>query len=363
MWQKLTNVHGGKLRPIFIVIHLSLFGFTIYTADNLQKLTEISLLFWIIAILSEIFYVFAAYRSPGYVISKDTIKKSFSSTANPQTPYIIELEERVEAIASSNSEDPEYFIKSSEEASVRQISLKSSDEAQESHKSDPPSKSLFSLQTLTPNDQNIPSKSSSTIQPLSKKPKSSLSKFERHSCPRSHNIESEEKIIIEGEKPYFLPRYCMSCCLEQPVRAKHCKICKKCVHRYDHHCSWLGNCIGERNYFYYYVYLISQSLELSLAVYFLIDSIRITSFMVAPIIGTIVLVPLGIFSIFLLILHTYLISKGMTTWELISWKRISYLGSRRKSPFDFGLAKNWLIYLTSSTVRDWNKLKLKYIIK
>jgi hypothetical protein len=42
-------------------------------------------------------------------------------------------------------------------------------------------------------------------------------------------------------------RACPACACEQPARAHHCRACDACVATYDHHCSLLGTCVGERN--------------------------------------------------------------------------------------------------------------------
>lgn len=67
-------------------------------------------------------------------------------------------------------------------------------------------------------------------------------------------LKKKKYYFIRGRK--FKVKFCSTCHIFRGPGVSHCKKCDNCVENFDHHCPWLGNCIGKNNYYLFFIFLI-----------------------------------------------------------------------------------------------------------
>lgn len=152
-------------------------------------------------------------------------------------------------------------------------------------------------------------------------------------------------------------KYCFTCLMFRPPRASHCSVCDNCVDCFDHHCPWVGNCVGRRNYRYFYMFIISFSL---LCIYVLACSLThlillsketniIEACKISPASVYVFLICfISVWSILGLAgFHTFLTAVNLTTNEDL--KGIYSKDSGTKNPYSSSILENCLGTLCAAT--------------
>ncbi|KAG7661305.1 ERF2 [[Candida] subhashii] len=148
---------------------------------------------------------------------------------------------------------------------------------------------------------------------------------------------------VKGEKVQV--KYCSTCHIWRPPKTSHCGVCEVCILNHDHHCIYLNNCIGERNYKYFLWFLLFSTSScvymmiltmIHLCHYRLVANSEIHDFATS-----VVRYPASLFLFIysfiawiypmgLLGFHTFLTGKNITTREYLNYV---YKKNKKTNPF------------------------------
>ena len=166
----------------------------------------------------------------------------------------------------------------------------------------------------------------------------------------------DRKTIIEAlveQSKFDGMNFCISCENRKPLRSKHCKICQRCIGKFDHHCPWVWNCVGVGNHRQFLVFVGTLIIGISLFdilafIYFTsapdltkIDprqlpascSISQTFCQLAAYDSFTLSIAIWatlqlVWTMMLMVSQLWMVSRQMTTFELSNVNRFGYMGGR-----------------------------------
>ncbi|PKA62445.1 S-acyltransferase TIP1 [Apostasia shenzhenica] len=179
----------------------------------------------------------------------------------------------------------------------------------------------------------------------------------------TQNLRDDEPLLkTELDNPALLAgnwsQLCATCKIVRPLRAKHCSTCDRCVEQFDHHCPWVSNCIGKRNKWEFFMFLMLEASAMIITG--AVTIIRMATDPTTPSSvgawlnisatrhpGALLFLVMDFFLFFgvavLTVVQAQQISKNITTNEMANAMRYRYLrgpGGRFRNPYDHGVHRN-----------------------
>ena len=75
------------------------------------------------------------------------------------------------------------------------------------------------------------------------------------------DMKKIEQLMKVKQVKIKLFKYCPKCLIKKTKHMRHCVICDKCCEEFDHHCYWVNNCIGKKNYNYFLAFLFLSFID------------------------------------------------------------------------------------------------------
>ncbi|XP_022175929.1 probable protein S-acyltransferase 23 [Myzus persicae] len=187
----------------------------------------------------------------------------------------------------------------------------------------------------------------------------------KHSDPGFLPIDSGSYIQTIRQLPFYpcdmgtkrdiLSRLCHTCRCVRPLRAKHCRLCNRCVQHFDHHCQFVINCIGLSNRSWFFWFVISLAMNCSYVIYLVCCTINVDGFNVFYVLALLQAFAFGVLSWALTATICINALMNLTRNEMINHKKYTYLkNSRGKyyNPFSRGIVINVLEFFGCTQNRN-----------